>query len=182
MNPFSTHVTVDAPREAIFAYLVDVANLPEFCDHFIDDVHLLREDSVGRGAGLRYRVSGARFNRFPWADLTWVELERPRKLVGVGRMGKFNRTRVLYEWALEPGGGSTTRISLRVQTQPKTPTDRLIEGVGTARRMRRGWAKALRRLRTIFEEDGRGRGGRATIAGGARKPATGSPLNPLTPR
>jgi hypothetical protein len=38
--------------------------------------------------------------------------------------------------------------------------------------MRRNWKKALRRLTRILEED-RDRGARATIAGGARKPATG---------
>ena len=40
--------------------------------------------------------------------------------------------------------------------------------------MRRHWRRALRRLRTILEED-RGRGSRATIAGGPRKPATPLP-------
>jgi uncharacterized protein YndB with AHSA1/START domain len=179
VDPFTTHVTIDHPREALFDYLADVANLTEFCDHFISDARLLREESLGRGAGIRFQVDRARFNRFPWADLTWVEVEEPRRLVGVGRMGKFNRIRVLYEWSLEPGAGSTTRVSLTVRTQPKTPTDRLIESVGTARRLRRGWTKALKRLRTIFEED-RGRGERVTIAGGPRKPAT--PLHPLARR
>lgn len=182
MDPYTTHVTIGAPREALFAYLADVANLPEICDHFVEDVHLLREDSRGRGAGIRFKVTKARFNRFPFADLTWVELQRPRRLLGVGRMGKFNRIRCLYEVVLEPHGGEGTRVSLTVRTQPAKPTDRLIESLGTAKRLKRGWRKALRRLGTIFEEDGRGRGTRASVAGGPRKPATGSPLNPLLPR
>jgi hypothetical protein len=47
-----------------------------------------------------------------------------------------------------------------------------MEAVWESRPMRRGWRKAMRRLATILEED-RERGARATIAGGARKPATG---------
>jgi hypothetical protein len=35
--------------------------------------------------------------------------------------------------------------------------------------------KAMRRLQSILEDD-RGRGVRPTVAGGARKPATGSPF------
>lgn len=182
MVPHTMHAVIDAPREAIFPYLADVANLPEFCDHFMTDVHLLREETVGRGAGLRFELEGARFNRFPYADLSWVEIEAPRRLLAAGRMGKFNRVRIRYEILLEPAGATGTRVSVTVETLPKYPSDRLLEAVGTGRALRRGWGKALKRLRTIFEEDGRGRGKRATIAGGPRKPATGTPLQPLAPR
>jgi uncharacterized protein YndB with AHSA1/START domain len=182
VDPHTTKLTIAAPREALFGYLADVANVPEFADHLMEDVRLLREDTVGSGAGLRFKLKGARFNRFPWADLTWVELDQPRRLLGVGRMGKFNRIRILYDWVLEPEGAGATRVALTVRTQPKTSTDRLIEAVGTGRALRRGWGKSLKRLRTIFEEDGRGRGTRASVAGGPRKPATGSPLNPLVRR
>ena len=41
--------------------------------------------------------------------------------------------------------------------------------------LKRKLRKALRRLQSILEED-YGRGTRPTIAGGARKPATGSPF------
>ena len=41
------------PREEVFAYLADVANHPEFTDHFLKDWRLTREDSEGRGAGAR---------------------------------------------------------------------------------------------------------------------------------
>jgi uncharacterized protein YndB with AHSA1/START domain len=181
VETFTAHVTVAAPREALFGYLADVSSLPEFCDHFIEDVRLLREDSLGRGAGIRFKLKGARFNRFPWADLTWVEVEAPRKLVGAGRMGKFNRIRVLYEVLLEPSSGGATRLQWSVTTFPKTPTDRLIEAVGTAARLRKGWGKALKRLASFHDEGGR-RGARATIAGGPRKPATGTPLHPLARR
>jgi hypothetical protein len=52
------------------------------------------------------------------------------------------------------------------------PSDKLIGAVGQDRARRRGWRKSMKRLSRILE-DGTGRGSRATIAGGARKPATG---------
>jgi hypothetical protein len=60
------------------------------------------------------------------------------------------------------------------ESEPKLPSDRFLErlaGGKTKRNMR----KSLRRLQSILEED-YGRGTRPTIAGGARKPATGSPF------
>ncbi len=47
---------VSAPRERVFDYLQDIANHPEFTDHYLVDWHLTRIDSVGRGAGARFRV------------------------------------------------------------------------------------------------------------------------------
>ena len=57
---------------------------------------------------------------------------------------------------------------------PKTELEAEIgeQAVGLQARM---MSKAMRRLQSILEED-YGRGKRPTIAGGARKPATGSPF------
>jgi hypothetical protein len=44
------------------------------------------------------------------------------------------------------------------------PSDHLMEALGGSAWMRRKTRKAMRRLRTILEE-GRDRGGRATVAG-----------------
>jgi uncharacterized protein YndB with AHSA1/START domain len=174
VDPVSLDVTIARPRADVFAYLVDVANHAEFTDHFLVDWRLTREDSVGAGAGARYKLR-ARLNRFGWADVTFVEVVAPRRIVAVGRSGKFNRIRQLAVWELEPAAaGGSTRVTLQFQTEPRLPSDRLIESL-TARRVKRGYARSLRRLRDILEED-RGRGRRATIAGGPRKPATDSPL------
>ena len=55
---------------------------------------------------------------------------------------------------------------------PGLLSDRLAEGAFLTRGwFKRNQGKALRRLRTIVEE-GRGRGPRATIATGPRKPAS----------
>jgi uncharacterized protein YndB with AHSA1/START domain len=164
MDPVSVSVTIARPREEVFEYLLDVANHPEFCDHYLVDWHLTREDSYGRGAGARFKVK-IPLNRFPWADVTFSEVERPRLIVETGRAGKYNRIRTLGTYELEPAAAGTTRVTFTIETEPGNLADRLGESLGTRGWMRRKNAKAMRRLRTILEED-RGRGRRATVAAG----------------
>ena len=73
MDPVTVSVTIDKPREEVFAYLADIANHPEFTDHYRKDWRLTREDSEGRGAGARYK-QGGRFDRFGYYDLSLAEL------------------------------------------------------------------------------------------------------------
>ena len=174
MDPLVTEVTIDKPREEVFEYLADIANHAEFSDHFMVDWRLTNEDSYGVGAGARWKMKTP-LNRFPWGDSTIVEAERPRRLVEVGRTGKFNRNRTIGVWELEPAAGHATRVRFTYESEPKLATDRLMERFGARGWMKRKQGKALRRLRSILEED-YGRGRRPTIAGGARKPATGSPF------
>ena len=163
MDPVTLHVNIDRPREEVFAYLSDVANHPEFTDHFLKDWRLTREQSAGRGAGARYR-QGGRFDRFGYYDINLAELEPPYRIVGVGRGGKYNRIKTFHEWVLEPTAGGT-RLSYVFESEPALATDRIVEALSG----RRGWfrrnaGKGLRRLQGILEEN-RGRGARATIAG-----------------
>ncbi len=163
MDPVTLHVNIDRPREQVFANLADVANHPEFTDHFLKGWRLTREQSEGRGAGARYRQDG-RFDRFGHYDLNLAELDPPRRIVAVGRGGKYNRIKTFHEWTLEPTAGGT-RLEYVYETEPPLATDRFIEAVSG----RRGWfrrnsGKGLRRLQGILEEN-RDRGARATIAG-----------------
>jgi hypothetical protein len=175
MDPITVDLVIGRPREEIFEYLADIANHAEFNDHFMVDWHLTREDTYGYGAGARYRIK-APLNRFPWGDSTVIEFESPRRLAEAGRTGKFNRIRTLGVYELEPlAGGDSTRVRFTFATWPKTPTDRFLESLGVRGWLRRKLNRSLRRLRDILEED-RGRGTRPTIAGGPRKPATGSPF------
>lgn len=170
MDPVSSTVIIDRPPEEVYAYLVDVANHAEFTDHYLKDFRLTREDSIGLGAGARFRVD-APLNRFSWADITVVEAEAPRRIVQRGRTGKFNRIRLVASYELEPTGGAT-EVTLTTETeQPRLPSDKIMEAI--ARRwFRRKQRKAVKRLQAILEED-RSRGARATIAaGGPRKPAS----------
>ena len=157
-------LTIDRPREEVFSYLADIANHPEFTDHYRKEWRLTRADSEGRGAGARYRCA-APWDRFGYYDLNFAQVEPPHRLVGVGRGGKYNRIKTFEEWTLEPAAGGGTRLEYVYETEPALATDRLVEALTG----RRGWAKrnggkALRRLRSILEEN-RDRGARATVAG-----------------
>ena len=174
MDPLVTEITIARPREEVFDYLADIANHAEFNDHFMVDWRLTREDPYGVGAGARYRLT-APLNRFPWGDTTLVEVERPRRIVEVGRTGKYNRIRTLGVYELERAPGNGTRVRFTLETEPKLLSDKLLERLGARGWMKRKLGKAMRRLRSILEED-YGRGQRPTIAGGPRKPATGSPF------
>jgi uncharacterized protein YndB with AHSA1/START domain len=164
MDPVTVSIVVDRPREQVFDYLQDIANHPEFTDHYLLDWHLTRIDSVGRGAGASFRVK-APGARFAWGDVTFVEVDRPRRIVEVGRTGKGNRVRTLGVYELAPGPSGTTRVQFTIETEPATLSDRLLEGFGGRGWMHRQSSRAMRRLRTILESDV-GRGHRVTVAGG----------------
>ena len=169
VDPVVAAVTIDRPREVVFDYLVDIANHPEFSDHYLKHWRLNRIESVGRGAGARFRVD-APFNRFGWADMTFIETERPYRIVAVGRGGKFNRNKTYSSWTLTPSGNAT-RLEYSTEIEPALPTDRLMETFGMRRWFRRGTRKAMRRLQSILEEN-EDRGVRATVGGSRPVPGT----------
>jgi uncharacterized protein YndB with AHSA1/START domain len=163
VDPVTSTITIGRPREEVFDYLADIANHAEFSDHYLKDWHLTRVDSVGRGAGARFRYD-KRLDRFGWADMTFIEVERPFRIVAAGRGGKFNRNKTYTTWTLTPSGGGT-KVEYTTETEPKLPTDRLMEGLSGKRRwFKRGGGKALKRLQSILEED-RDRGKRVSVAG-----------------
>jgi uncharacterized protein YndB with AHSA1/START domain len=171
VDPVTVSIIVGAPREQVFDYLQDIANHSEFTDHYLVDWHLTRIDSVGLGAGARFRIKAPR-NRFSWGDVTFVEVQTPYRIVEVGRTGKNNRIRTLGVYELASASPGSTRVRFTFETEPATLADRLIEGLGA-----RGWCerkngKAMRRLRSIIERDAgesiaaAGGGQRVTVAAG----------------
>lgn len=172
MEPLSLSTTIAKPREEVFEYLADVANHQEFNDHCMVDWHLTREDSYGHGAGARFRVK-SRFDRFSYGDITLAELTPPERIVATGRSGRFNRIHTLTTWTLEDDGGGGTKVTFEMQSTPVLRSDELMEKFLRVRvAMMRCHKRALERLRSILES-GEGRGGRTTVSGGARKPASG---------
>jgi len=163
MDPVTASITIDRPREEVFEYLADIANHPEFMDHFLKEWRLTRVESYGRGAGARFKVD-APLDRFSWGDMTFIDVERPHRIVAAGRGGKFNRNKTWTTWTLSPAG-SATRVEVTTESEPALPTDKFMEAVTR----RRGWykrrlGKSLRRLQSILEE-GMDRGARATVGG-----------------
>jgi uncharacterized protein YndB with AHSA1/START domain len=163
VDPVTVSTTISKPREEVFEYLADIANHPEFTDHYLVDWHLTRENPYGQGAGARFRIK-APLSRFAWADVTFVELQAPFRIVERGRGGKFNRIRMLGTYTLTPGPGGTTKVEFTLETEPAMLSDRLQEALGGRAWSKRQAARAMRRLRAILEEN-RLRGRRATVAG-----------------
>jgi uncharacterized protein YndB with AHSA1/START domain len=164
VDPFTVSTTISRPREEVFEYLADISNHAEFSDHYLVDWHLTREDPYGEGAGARFKVK-VPMNRFSWADVTIADIQPAYRITERGRFGKYNRVRMLATYTLSPGPSGTTKVEYTLETVPVMLSDRLMEALGG-----RAWSKlqssrAMRRLRSILE-DNRGRGKRATVAAG----------------
>jgi uncharacterized protein YndB with AHSA1/START domain len=172
MEPITLTTTIAKPREEVFEYLADVANHSEFSDHCMVEWHLTREDSYGRGAGARFRVK-SRFDRFSYGDITLAEVVPPERIVATGRSGRFNRIKTRSTWTLEEAGPGQTKVTFETQSTPVLKSDELMEKFLRVRvATTRCHERALERLRSILES-GEGRGEHTTVAGGARKPASG---------
>jgi len=161
LDPITVSTNIELPREVVFDYLKDIANHAEFTDHYLVDWHLTRVDTVGLGAGARFRVK-APFNRFAWADMTLAELQPPFRIVERGRGGKFNRIKMIGTYEIFERHVGVSEVQYTFETDVSMPSDRLFDILG------RGWTrrkakKAMHRLRAILEDDRR-RGVRPSIA------------------
>lgn len=172
VDPVTSTVSIARPREEVFAYLSDIANHKRFLDGRLTDWHLTREDSIGLGAGVRVRAK-LRMNRFAYYDVTFTEMEPPFRMAMVGRGGKYDRALVLGEINLRDEGGHGCEVSWTLETETQLPSDQIMEAVGGQRGVaKRALKKGLDRLRAILEDGAEG-APPVTIAGGARKPASG---------
>jgi uncharacterized protein YndB with AHSA1/START domain len=171
MGPVSAEIEIDAPREQVFALLLDLSARPSFTDHFLLDQHLTRIDPVGVGAGTRFCVKGPL--RKVWMDTTIVSIEPPFRIVEEGEAGRGNRIRSHIAWELTEAGGSLTCVRVSHWTEPAA-VDRALEILsGGSIWLQRGWRRALRRLRDNIESD-EPAAERIAVAGGNRY-ATGIP-------
>lgn len=161
MEPFTVSTNIQRPREEIYEYLADIANHAEFTDHYLTDWHLTRVDTYGQGAGARFRIR-APLQRFAWADMVLAELQPPYRILEHGRGGKYNRIRMLGVYTLQPVSGGATKVQYTFETEPRLPSDKLMEILGGRSWTKRKAARAMKRLRAILE-DGRDRGARASL-------------------
>jgi len=171
VGPLSAEIEIDAPREQVFATLVDLAARPSFTDHFLTGFHLTRIDGSGVGAGARFRVDAPL--RKVWMDTAVVAVAEPFRIVEEGRSGRGNRIPSHTVWELTEGAGGLTAVRVSHWTEPGA-VDRGLELLSAGSRWHgRGWRRALRRLRENLESD-RPAPERIAVAGGNRY-ATGIP-------
>jgi uncharacterized protein YndB with AHSA1/START domain len=172
MGPVSAQIDVDAPRPLVFDFIADLRNRPAFMDHFMDGFHLLRIDSVGVGAGARFRFTVA--PQATWVETAVEEMSRPHRISERGRAGREGRIPCAIEWETTDGPGSLTRVRVAHWTRPTHPLDRAKDVLGGASVWyERNWRTALRRLRDLLES-GAPAAPQPRVAGGNRY-ATGVP-------
>jgi uncharacterized protein YndB with AHSA1/START domain len=169
VGPIEARTVVDAPRERVFEYVGDLANRPAFLDHMFAEFHLERLDSSGVGAAARFR-SRAPLNGI-WIETVIEDSDPPHVLRERGRGGRQDRIPTATTWELITGAGSLTEVRVSFETHPEHPLDRLREVLGAGLWYRRGWARAMRRLREALEADRPP--ARLVAAGGDRVPGAG---------
>jgi hypothetical protein len=165
MGPISLSTAVDASREEVFGFIVDLSNRTAWTDHFISDYRLERIPAAGLGAAARFRVDAPAGMRY--METVIAEVEPPHKIVEHGRGGRWDRIPIHTTWELKEGDGVTT-VVLNFWTRPDDLIGRIRE-FGRSRWWRRRWSKALRRMREVIESGAETP--RAQIAGVDRLPA-----------
>lgn len=162
MDPISATTTIDAPRERVFEFLLDLANRPAIADHFQQDFRLERLDSAGVGAAARFRLRDR-----GWMETEIAALAFPHRIVERGRGGRTDRVPSRTVWELVPGPGAAgCEVTVSFWTEPTHPADRLRERLGSGRRLRRALARTLDRLRDVIENERRVE--RVAVAGADR--------------
>jgi len=151
MGPISAETTIHAPRERVWAILVDLANRPAFCDHFQQEFRLERLESEGVGASARFRVEAPRMKM--WLETVIDEVDAPAQIFERGQGGRLDRIPIFTVWELADGAGRSTEATVTFWTEPAHPLDRMRERGRPRRWYRRRWAEALERLKELTETD-----------------------------
>lgn len=163
MVPVVAHTVISAPREQVFDFVADLAAREAWTDHYMRDLHLTRPRATGIGAAGRFKMEAPGFNT--WAEASIAELDRPRRILEDGRLGRLGRTRCEWRYEFTPVGGNATRVEISFSTQPATRLDGFKESFGARRWYRRQMRASLERLRQVFEERPEKPLARATVSG-----------------
>ena len=151
MGPVTAEITIDAPRERVFATVADLSMRPAFCDHFMEEFHLQRIEPRGIGAAARFHLD---VPRFPiWMETVIAELEPPHMLVERGRGSRGDRMPVVTAWELVENARTMTDVSVSFWTEPGKLGDVIKDRMASAGWHRRQWKRALGRLRDLLESD-----------------------------
>lgn len=142
MQPVTVSVTVERPREEVYAFLDVLGNHRSFTDHFLLDWTL---SGPAAGVGAKARMRGkAPGGASEWMDMEVVDAEAPARIVerAVSAGGK-RRTRGTYR--LEALDAGRTRIEFELAYEAMPTADRLLSPLVRAW-LRKANATAMRRL------------------------------------
>jgi uncharacterized protein YndB with AHSA1/START domain len=132
---------VNAPAEALFAYLADLEQHWQLADRFIEVVSLERpQGGPARGGVVRMR-GPLGISRVARTQV--VEAHPPTKLSGSATVGAGTEARV--SWTLTPAG-DRTRVRLEATVDHASLLDRLLLMLGGRRWMDRRFAGILATL------------------------------------
>lgn len=149
MGPVFAEIVIDAPRERVHDYLMDLATRPRIYGDSIRHFRLLRLDSRGVGAGARFQFK----RRSKWADTTITDSQAPIRISERGETGKRNSTPNGTEWELAESSAGMTRLRVSYWTEPSGMAkmfDRMTGGAGWHhRRLKR----AAGQVRDLIEAD-----------------------------
>ena len=137
MKPVTVSITIDRPREEIYAVLDDLMSHESFTDHFLTDFQRTE-------TGIRVKGKGGG----GWMEITPVESSHER-IVEEGRSGRGMRRHTKGIYTLEPRNGSTV-VSFTNEIEPAGFGDRLMAPVIRAY-LRKQNGRALERLKEQIE-------------------------------
>ena len=163
MGPLFAEIDIDAPREVIYEYLLDIATRPKIYGDSISDFRLLRLETRGIGAGARYRFK----RRSAWVDTTITAVDPPRRISERGGTGRLNRNRCGTEWEIAESANQVSRVRLSYWVEPHGVYRHFHRLTGGSRWYGRQLRHALRRLRDMVEAD-QMEADRIRVAGGNR--------------
>ncbi len=163
MGPVYAETEIDAPREMIFEYLLDINTRPVLFEGAIEDFRLLRLDPRGIGAGARFRFK----RRSAWNDTTITAAEAPRRISERGATGRLNRNKTGFEWEIGEDTSGISVVRLSYWIEPYGVYRYVQRLTGGPRWYTRQMNRALRRLRDLIEAE-RTATEKTRVAGGNR--------------
>jgi carbon monoxide dehydrogenase subunit G len=120
----SVESLIDAPRDVVFASLVDIERWPDVISGIVE-VTLLTPGPVA--VGTRFRETREMFGRKATEEMTVAEMESPRRLV----LTAFNHgTTYRVEHLLAAEGAGGTRLTVAFEGRPVTLAARLLMPLG----------------------------------------------------
>jgi carbon monoxide dehydrogenase subunit G len=146
MKPVAVSITVDRPREEVYAHLDVLANHEAFTDHILRDWEL---SGPATGVGARVKMTVKAPGRSERVELTVIEAQEPSTIVErtVGAGGK-RVTRGTYR--LAEAGPGRTRVEFEIAGEAIPPAERLLNPL-TRAWLRKQNARAMERLKAQLE-------------------------------